>query len=176
MGACRGCVQTHRTGKKKTKSEKKKERQTHRFEPPQNYRPPQALRVSCMREASVRACREGREGGVAMTAQRQRRERLWWRDSVAGAEGGIHVTAWALRILGVRARREARARGLSGEGSGAHELRGKKGKKKSPTQTHTKKRPPRHVVHALLTHRQGVCRRQLMRPVRMRLRWPQFGL
>ena len=122
-------MQTHRTGKKNEKR-KKKERQTHRFEPPQNYRPPQALRVSCMREASVQACREGREGGVAMTAQRQQREWLWWRDSVAGAEGGIHATAWALRILGVRARREARARGLSGEGSGAHELRGKKRKKK----------------------------------------------
>ena len=34
-------------------------------------------RVSCVCVASVRACREACEGGMAMAAKRRRRERLW---------------------------------------------------------------------------------------------------
>jgi len=55
---------------------------------------------------------------------------LWWRDSVAGVEGSVHQgLQWCGRFQfwGVRVRREAC--GLLGAGSGAHELRGKKGKK-----------------------------------------------
>jgi len=70
LGVCQEGVQTHRTGKKKTKS------RLTSLNPHKNadlYRPC----VLCVCVASVRACREACEGGMAMAAKRGQWERLW---------------------------------------------------------------------------------------------------
>jgi len=83
----------HRTEKKKKKAIKNKNKNKNKKQkmdsPIQKCQAPQALHVSCMCKASVRVCREVREGGVAIMVYRQQWEWMWWRNSVAGVEGGI---------------------------------------------------------------------------------------
>ena len=113
MGAYREGVQSHRTGKKNEKR-KKKERKRKTDSPVQT---PTGLTYV----VRVRGFGGGAQGGAR-----------GWRSDGWHWEGVCRylATAWMLRFLGVRVRREAR--GLSGAGGRAHEL-GKKKKKKHTT-------------------------------------------
>ena len=124
-------MQTHRTEKKKKKSNKKQKQKTKNGLT--HTKTPSSTGLAFV--VRVQGFSAGMQGGARGWHGNDGIQMATGADVVACFGGGCGgwcssrlATVWALQILGVRARREAH--GLSGVGSGAHKLGGKKRKNK----------------------------------------------